>query len=523
LKILQVIGGLNPESGGPVEGLIQQGTVMVAEGHDVQTLCLDAPGSPLDARLSSSAVYQLGPSYLGYGYAPRLEPWLREHGAKFDVIIIHGMWMYHGYCVAKVARQLGLRYVIFLHGMLDPWFARRYPLKHLKKWLYWPWGEYRVLRDANLVLFTTAEEQVLARQSFWLYKARERLVGYGIKSPDVEPTVARSAFLALFPELAGKRNLLYLSRIHPKKGCDLLIIAFAKVAVSDPALHLIMAGPGEAALIDALKNQAAQLGVAHRVTFTGMIKGEVKWGAYDVAEAFVLSSHQENFGIVVAEALACGVPVLTTYQVNIWREIKEDGAGIIHADTQAGADQLLADWLALNPDQKSVMRVNAKACFNRHFEIHNVSQNLIKALEDVKDSVPVAHSFNGGVSEFIGSLPVKIFTLFSTVIFYLLAMLLVAALDAQAGAQVNLWVLYGVPIGLATWHLGRRMGVLLTLLAAMLLVSTAIVWGHPYSSLGYLALASGSKIIAYGVLVSLLGALRRKQVERVFLPPKQRS
>jgi glycosyltransferase involved in cell wall biosynthesis len=378
-----------------VEGLIQQGEVMVKSGHEVHTLCLDKPGAPVDARLKSSVVYQLGPSYLGYGYAPRLEPWLREHGAKFDVIIIHGMWMYHGFCVAKVARQLGLPYVIFLHGMLDPWFARRYPLKHLKKWLYWPWAEYRVLRDANLVLFTTAEEQALARQSFWLYKARERLVGYGIKAPNVEPTLARAAFLAQFPELANRRNLLYLSRIHPKKGCDLLINAFAKVAGDDPALHLIMAGPGEESLVDALKKQAAHLGVANRITFTGMIKDAVKWGAYDVAEAFVLSSHQENFGIVVAEALAWGVPVLTTYQVNIWREIHEAHAGIIHADTQAGADQLLTDWLALTPAQQSEMRVNAKSCFAKNFEIHNVSQNLIKALEDAHMSEPMAHTYSG--------------------------------------------------------------------------------------------------------------------------------
>lgn len=395
MKILQIISSLNPEGGGPVEGLIQQGKVMVRHGHDVQTLSLDVPGAPADERLRSSAVYQLGPGYLGYGFTPRLEPWLREHGAEFDVIIVHGMWQYHGYCVAKVARQLGLRYVVFLHGMLDPWFARRYPLKHLKKWLYWPWAEYRVLRDANLVLFTTAEELRLARQSFWLYKVRERLVGYGIKSPDVAPALARAAFLEQFPALAGKRNLLYLSRIHAKKGCDLLINAFAKAAVGDPDLHLIMAGPGEASLVNALKNQASHLGVAHRVTFTGMITGALKWGAYDVAEAFVLASHQENFGIVVAEALAWGVPVLTTYQVNTWREIQEAGAGIIHVDTQDGADRLLGDWLALSPAQHANMRVNAKACFAKNFEIQNVTKNLINALEEVAQNDVVAHSFKG--------------------------------------------------------------------------------------------------------------------------------
>jgi glycosyltransferase involved in cell wall biosynthesis len=397
MKILQVIPTLNPTAGGPVEGLIQQGIEMTRHGHSVQTLCQDLPGSPVDARLASAAVYMMGPAYLGYGFAPRLEPWLREHGHNYDVIIIHGLWTYHGYCVAKVARELGLPYVVFLHGMLDPWFARQYPRKHLKKWLYWPWAEYRTLRDARLVLFTTAEEQVLARQSFWLYKARERLVGYGIQAPDVAPAQARAAFLGSFPQLEGKRNLLYLSRIHPKKGCDLLIQAFAKVAGTDPALHLVMAGPGDAVWIAQLQELARQLGIAHRVTFTGMLKGAMKWGAYDVAEAFVLPSHQENFGIVVAEALAWGLPVLTTYQVNIWREIKEAGAGIIHADTQAGADQLLMDWLALSAAEQHDMRIKAKTCFMKNFEIQKVTQNLLDALEQVAGCEPSAYTFQGSL------------------------------------------------------------------------------------------------------------------------------
>ncbi len=400
LRILQVIGGLDPQSGGPVEGLIQQGMVMASHGHDVQTLCLDEPGAPVDERLRSTAVFQLGPRYLGYGFSPRLAPWLRKHGANYDVIIIHGMWMYHGFCVARVARQLGLRYVIFLHGMLDPWFARRYPLKHLKKWLYWPWAEYRTLRDAHLVLFTTAEEMTLARQSFWLYKVRERLVGFGIRVPDAPPAAARAAFLEKFPALQGQRCLLYLSRIHPKKGCDLLINAFARAAAADPALHLIMAGPGDAPLLAQLNSLVRQHGLQGRVTFTGMISGLVKWGAYQVADAFVLTSHQENFGIVVAEALALGVPVLTTHQVNIWREIKESGGGIIHPDTQAGADQLLADWLALDSAAQSAMRHHAKACFAKNFDIATVTQNLLKALEDVTTSAPTDHTFKGNATLF---------------------------------------------------------------------------------------------------------------------------
>lgn len=123
----------------------------------------------------------------------------------------------------------------------------------------------------------------------------------------------------------------------------------------------------------------------------------MKWGAYDVAEAFVLPSHQENFGIVVAEALAWGLPVLTTYQVNIWREIKEAGAGIIHADTQAGADQLLMDWLALSAAEQSDMRIKAKTCFAKNFEIQKVTQNLLDALEQVAGCEPSGYTFQGSL------------------------------------------------------------------------------------------------------------------------------
>src|SRR5579863_313732 len=160
MNILQIISTLNPAAGGPSEGAVQLAREMTANGHFVEIVSLDSPGMEIDNRIRANAVYLLGPKAFKYGWCARLDPWLRAQGKRYDVFVVHGLWQYHGYCARKVAKALGVPYVIFLHGILDPWFRQRYPLKHLKKWLYWPWGEYRVLRDASFALFTTHEELI---------------------------------------------------------------------------------------------------------------------------------------------------------------------------------------------------------------------------------------------------------------------------------------------------------------------------------------------------------------------------
>jgi glycosyltransferase involved in cell wall biosynthesis len=189
--------------------------------------------------------------------------------------------------------------------MLDPWFKRTYPFKHLKKWAYWPWANYRVLRDAKAVLFTTEQERQLARQSFWLYQADEVVVGYGTSAPPGAAEKQRELFLSSFPHLRGQLILLFLSRIHPKKGVDLLIEAFAASAPRDWGLQLVIAGPDQVGWQSKLQHRAVELGIADLITWPGMLTGDLKWGAFRAAHLFCLPSHQENFGIVVAEALAC--------------------------------------------------------------------------------------------------------------------------------------------------------------------------------------------------------------------------
>jgi glycosyltransferase involved in cell wall biosynthesis len=242
-----------------------------------------------------------------------------------------------------------------------------------------------VLKHAQRVLFTSDDERELARQSFWLYRCEERVVAYGTAPPPGgghEAARQAEAFLARFPSLRDRRLVLHLGRLHPKKGCDLLIEAFAGAAARDPRLHLVMVGPDAVGWRDRLELQAAELGIADRVTWTGMLDGELKWGAYRAADAFILPSHQENFGISVAEALACGVPTLISDKVNIWREVLSDGAGLVGRDDLPGTAGLLARWLGLPEAARERMRRNAVGCFAARFEIGRVAEGLLEVMRE---------------------------------------------------------------------------------------------------------------------------------------------
>ena len=382
MKILQVISTTNPREGGPIESVKQLCEPLKDLGVSVEIVCGDAPDAPDHSADGMPPVHALGPSRLGYAYTPALVPWLRRNASRFDAVIVNGLWQYSGLAVQQALADSKVPYFVFSHGMLDPWFKRTYPLKHLKKWLYWPWGEYRVLRDARAVIFTCEEERLLARQSFWLYRVKEAVTAFGTSNPPGNGGELAERFLVAHPELQGKRIALFLSRIHEKKGCDLLLEAFAKVAGSDQRLHLVMAGPDQTGWASGLKAQAEKLGMADRISWPGMLQGDAKWGAFYAAEVFCLPSHQENFGIVVAEALACGKPVLISNKVNIWREIESDEAGFIDEDTVAGTERSLRRWMAMDAPAYARMAEQARSCFARRFHVQRAAEQLVDILTE---------------------------------------------------------------------------------------------------------------------------------------------
>jgi glycosyltransferase involved in cell wall biosynthesis len=368
-RLLHVVASFAPAAGGTTEGIRR---LAQSSSGSVELVCMDDPGESF-VQGQSFPVHALGPATGSYWYTPRLQPWLKRNLDRFEGVVIHGLWQHHSYGTYQVIRGR-MPYVVFPHGMLDPYFKRASPWKHVKKQAYWLAREHSVLRDARAVCFTTAIERESAAETFWPRRWRPAVVSLGTAEPGGDPVAQRESFLGGFPALRGRRFFLFLSRIHSKKGCDLLLEAFGRLGRMD--LDLVVAGPDEEGLRPQLVAQAKRLGIDGRVHWTGMLEGDLKWGALRGAEAFVLPSHQENFGVAVVEALACEVPVLISDKVNIWPEIQEDKAGIVNADTADGTYRSLVELLAMSAEERGRMVRNGLACFRDRYEMTRAAEAL---------------------------------------------------------------------------------------------------------------------------------------------------
>lgn len=385
-KILHVVSSMDPVLGGVCKAVRTIATGLLASGIHNEVVSLDDANTafiPQDA----FKVHALGASNNLWAYSPHLLPWLKHNLTRFDHVVVHGLWQYSSYAVylaiKSIEKQKRPKYMVMPHGMLDPYFqkAEGRRLKAIRNWLYWAFIENKVINNANALLFTSEEEQQLAKQPFSPYHPRkECIVGLGVEpSPPHLPDMD-GAFQNLCHGLNNRPFLLFLSRIHEKKGVDLLIKAYKALLQSEGVELpvLVIAGPGletpYGQEIETLVSENESL--KNRVFFPGMLSGDAKWGAFYNCEAFVLPSHQENFGIAVVEALACGKPVLISSKVNIWREIEEKGAGLVKNDDFQGILSLVEQWNNMIAEDKKIMSQNAYTAFVELYDSNELASRF---------------------------------------------------------------------------------------------------------------------------------------------------
>ena len=335
MRVLHVTPYMHPRAGGPVVTVDRLCNRLSAAGLETCVLTTDAyaNGAPvrtwgLDDRSYTLRVHPHRPSRL----APRragsraLARDLERIVPTCDVVHVHTLWTHATAAACRAARRYDVPLVVMPQGMLDPHSLAR---KALRKKVYGSLCEFPRIRSAAAMAYTTAEERRLAESAVSALPPGH-LVPLGTDEPPaVERDEAARAFLAAHPELADRQLVIHLGRIHPKKGLDLLIPAFARVSERVPDAHLLLVGPDEGGYLKVVKRFVHALGIGPKVTHIPMLHGVAKWQALAAASVFALPSYQENFGIAVAEAARMGLPLVISNRVNLWPDVRATGAGIV--------------------------------------------------------------------------------------------------------------------------------------------------------------------------------------------------
>jgi glycosyltransferase involved in cell wall biosynthesis len=350
MRVLHVIPSLSPSQGGPsfalpliARSLAQRGLAV-----EVATTDDDGPGRHLpglagrcEEREWGKVRYfrkQVEPYKLSLPFAR----WLRGAVRNYDLLHIHALFSHTSITAARLAHSACVPYLVRPIGVLNRW-----GMQNRRRWikaLSFLFVEGPILERAAAIHYTSRQEQTEAEEVGVC--GRAAIVPLGVETPVGGET---SRFLDRFPAARGRRVVLYLSRLDTKKGLDLLLPAFAAVRAAHPEALLVIAGSGEAGFVAALRERSAALGLGDDALWAGHLAGADKASAFAAATLFVLPSYSENFGIALAEAMAAGLPVITTPGVALATDIVEHDAGLVVElavePLRAGLCRLLGDSL----------------------------------------------------------------------------------------------------------------------------------------------------------------------------------
>ncbi|MBI4525321.1 MAG: glycosyltransferase [Deltaproteobacteria bacterium] len=314
-----------------------------------------------------------------YTFSWPLTRWLAQHLQEYDLIHIHALFSYAAIPAAYWASRCGVPYVVRPLGVLKRWGMqnRRRWLKKISLRLI----ESRILAGAALVHYTSEEERQEAAESVTV--ARSVIIPNAVDlSTNSVIIEKRGLFRARYPQLIGRTLIVFLSRLDPIKGLDLLLPAFAKVRERHPRATLVMAGTGERAFVARLQREASRLGIELDIVWADFVSGEEKWALLADADLFVLPSYSENFGVAAVEAMASGVPVVVSDQVGIHREIAEANAGLV-VRCEAGALANAVIRLVGDAELRSRMGANGRHLSRAQFSPEAVAARLIQAYTSI--------------------------------------------------------------------------------------------------------------------------------------------
>jgi glycosyltransferase involved in cell wall biosynthesis len=391
MRILQIIPSISLVYGGPSQMVLGLSAALAAKNIDVTIITTDSNGDigqlPLDVPLNEpiqqngyQIIYFRCYPWRRYKFSFSLLQWLNENARQFDLAHLHALFSPVTTLAATIARYHHLPYIIRPCGMLDP--ADLQKKKRLKQ-IYATLLERPNLAGAAAIHFTSKEEA----------KISER---FGLGSTGKMPVprdlvIPLGVTAGLFPKRLRESQvpiILFMSRIEPKKGLDLLIPALESILGSGIEFHFILAGsnPQDADYETQIKVQIHNSSLAKYTTITGFVSGDLKVELLTKADLFVLPSYYENFGIAVAEAMAAGVPVVISDRIHIAEDIQQAEAGWV-GPLEVGAIANSIKSALLNPQERQRRGLNGKEYAKKHYNWEAIAQQTIDAYQQILSSI----------------------------------------------------------------------------------------------------------------------------------------
>ncbi len=350
MRALHVIPVIAPRYGGPSEAIVGMCRALLDTDVDVLIATSDGDGrGHLPVVVGEVQPYRDVPTIFfrrrwsdRIHVAPNLVRWVNSHVASFDVVHIHAIYSFAGPATARACRRLGTPYVVRTLGHLDPWSLRH---GRLRKWAMLQLLLKPMLQGAAAIQYTTHQEKRLAERALAL--GHGVVIPLGVDERLLDAPDQAEQFRAHFLNSATWPYVLVLSRLHPVKGLESFIEVFLEVTAAQALRHwhLVIAGDGAPGYAAELKNHAAALEGSQRVAFTGWVGGQDRTAALQGAALMALPSHQESFGLSAIEALAVGVPVLISTEVNLADEVNAARAGWVAPLDKRGLAAALNDAL----------------------------------------------------------------------------------------------------------------------------------------------------------------------------------
>ena len=369
MRVLHVIPSVSERSGGPAAAIVPMCRALMQQGIDVQLVSTSDGLSERHDGVEYKGVpaiffpIQFGTSFK---YSRPLATWLITNIKNFDVAHIHAVFNHSSVAASQACRKAHVPYIIRPLGTLDPWSMTQ---KSLRKRLFWQLSGKAMLNDASAVHYTSEVEKLSTEGLLGLNHGKVIALGINASSNGNSGRMVPEPYV------------LVLSRLHPKKGLDVLIDAFLSLVRKEKLgnWRLVIAGDGPADYVSKLKSKAgAQPG---RVVFTGWLDEEKKHAVLGGASLLALPSHQENFGLCVMEALAHAVPVLVSPNVNLAAEIVSANAGWVAAIDEGALAAKLAE--ALCDDDELIKRGRAGKQLSQKYSWENTTEGLIDLYKEI--------------------------------------------------------------------------------------------------------------------------------------------